>query len=154
MKRSPRVKNNPLHGSDVQFSKRFNCKTTTIPVKSTIRFFISAMAVLCSLFVFQLEALALSVSLSWSPSTSDVDGYRIYYKDGVQGGQPYNGTHANEGNSPLEIGNATRFTISGLETGRNYYFVITAYKGNVESSYSNEVCLFGGPVIKSIKTNR
>lgn len=95
---------------------------------------------------------ALDVTLAWDPSTSTVDGYRVHYKADDQGGPPYDGTGALEGNSPVTVGKATGFTLHGLDPGRIYYFAVTAYIGGLESGYSNEVSFNAqGPIIKSIK---
>lgn len=80
------------------------------------------------------------VSLAWDANTeSDLAGYKIYYKIGSSG-EPYDGIGAMEGNSPVDVGNVTTFTLNGLTEGSVYYLVATAYNTeNLESSYSNEV---------------
>jgi len=79
-----------------------------------------------------------SASLSWDviPSTTTGYGYKVYY-DTDASGPPYHGTGAVEGNSPIDVGNATHFTLSGL--GGRIYIAVTAYdtQGR-ESWYSNE----------------
>jgi len=78
------------------------------------------------------------INLSWNPNQeSDLAGYKVYYD--TDSGEPYNGTGATQGNSPVDVGNANSFTLSGLISG-NYYIAITAYdiNGN-ESWYSKEV---------------
>jgi hypothetical protein len=80
-----------------------------------------------------------SASLSWDaiPSTTTGYGYKVHY-DTDASGPPYNGSGAAQGNSPIDVGNATHFTLSGL--GRGVYVSVTAYdtQGR-ESWYSNEV---------------
>jgi hypothetical protein len=80
------------------------------------------------------------VTLEWDANIeSDLAGYKIYYKTGSSG-EPYDGTGAIEGNSPVDVGNVTTFTLNGLTEGDTYYFVATAYNtGALESDYSNEV---------------
>ncbi len=73
-----------------------------------------------------------SVTLSWlANEEADLAGYKIY-RGTVSGGY----------GSPIAVldKGATSHTISGLENGTTYFFVITAYddSGN-ESAYSNEV---------------
>ena len=86
------------------------------------------------------QAAERSVSFVWSPNPENVDGYRIYYKNGTSG-PPYDGTGADEGPSPVATGNVTSFTLHGLSTTATYYFTITAYIGSVESDYAQEVVL-------------
>ncbi|MFA5719009.1 MAG: PKD domain-containing protein, partial [Desulfobulbaceae bacterium] len=86
------------------------------------------------------QAAERSVSFTWSPNPENVDGYRIYYKNGSSG-PPYDGTAADEGSSPVATGNVTSFTLHGLSTTATYYFTITAYIGSVESDYAQEVVL-------------
>ncbi|PKO23059.1 MAG: hypothetical protein CVU38_06075 [Chloroflexi bacterium HGW-Chloroflexi-1] len=81
-----------------------------------------------------------SVSLSWDaiPSTTTGYGYKVYY-DTDTSGPPYHGAGAAQGDSPIDVGNATQFTLSGLGGG-GIYTAVTAYdtQGR-ESWYSNEV---------------
>jgi hypothetical protein len=83
---------------------------------------------------------ALDVTLAWDANTEpDLAGYKLYYKTGSPG-PPYGGTGATEGNSPIDVGNVTQFTIHGLSNGITYHFAATAYDTeNLESGYSNEV---------------
>ena len=81
-----------------------------------------------------------SASLSWDPipSTTTGYGYKVYY-DNDASGPPYNGTGLNEGDSPIDVGNTTNYTLSGLGSG-TYYIAVTAYDTlGRESWYSNEV---------------
>ena len=88
--------------------------------------------------VFCLEAS--NVTLEWDANSEpDLAGYKIYYKIGSSG-EPYDGTGATEGVSPIDVSNVTTFTLNGLTEGSTYYFVATAYDtGDLESGYSNEV---------------
>jgi hypothetical protein len=81
-----------------------------------------------------------SASLSWDaiPSTTTGYGYKVYY-DTDASGPPYHGTGAAQGDSPVDVGNATHFTLSGLGGG-GIYIAVTAYNTQGrESWYSNEV---------------
>lgn len=80
-----------------------------------------------------------SVALSWDeiPSTTISYGYKVYYDNDTYS-PPYDGTGLNEGASPIDVGNATTFTLTGLGSG-TYYLVVTAYDTlGRESWYSNE----------------
>lgn len=64
------------------------------------------------------------VTLNWSYSVDDTaGGYYIYY--GNRPGE-YLGRFAVEGDSPIQVGNVTTLTITGLENGRIYYFAVAA----------------------------
>jgi hypothetical protein len=79
------------------------------------------------------------VTLEWDANTApDLAGYRVYYKTGSSG-EPYNGTGATEGDSPVDIGNVTTYMLHGLAEDVTYFFVVTAYDTEgLESDYSNE----------------
>lgn len=81
-----------------------------------------------------------SVTFSWSANPEVVDGYKLYYKTGTRGA-PYNGTGAIQGASPVRTGNVTSYTLTGLSENATYYFVLTAYKGSLESGFSQELIL-------------
>ena len=105
------------------------------------------------LFFFALsQSYALDVTLQWDANTEpDLDGYKVYYKTGSSG-PPYNGTGATEGDSPIDIGNVTTYSLHGLTDGVTYFFAVTAYDNEVlplESGYSNEVSTLGTPSITS-----
>jgi len=79
-----------------------------------------------------------SVALAWDAPTTYVDGnpltalmgYKIYY--GTASGL-YDQT-------PIDVGNVTSFTVTGLSWDTVYYFVVTAQDAQyLESDYSNEV---------------
>jgi hypothetical protein len=74
-----------------------------------------------------------SVTLSWAAnSESDLAGYKIYF--GTQ-----SGVYTASG-SPTIIGNATTYTVTGLQRNTTYFFALSAYDsaGN-ESALSAEV---------------
>ena len=73
------------------------------------------------------DADTLTIALSWNANPeSDVIGYRVYYKTG-DSGFPYLGTGAASGDSPIDVGNVTSFTLSGLTPWVTYYIAVTAY---------------------------
>ncbi len=82
--------------------------------------------------------------LGWDANTeADLGGYKVYV-----------GTASLTYDPPIDVGNQTSYTVTGLGTG-TYYFSVTAYdtSGN-ESSFSNEVTKtfadITPPVISSI----
>lgn len=72
--------------------------------------------------------------LAWSVSTEpDVRGYRVYYGTTSR-------SYIQARGSGIDTGGATSFTVSGLQSGRTYYFAVTAYDGaGNESGFSSEV---------------
>ncbi len=92
------------------------------------------------LAVFATSAYPRDVTFTWVENPEDIDGYRLYYKSGSSG-PPYDGRGANEGPSPVDTGNVTSFTLSGLSNIETYYFALTAYKDILESDYTSEIVL-------------
>jgi hypothetical protein len=92
-----------------------------------------------------------AVTLSWTPSpaipnigcrvpgsTNPDLGYRVYYSIGKPCG-PFNGKGLLEGDSPIDVGTATSYELSGFSQG-DYYMVVAAYDYlGRESAYSNVV---------------
>lgn len=63
-----------------------------------------------------------TATLSWTANAeSDVAGYFLAYDRG-SGGSPYSGTDADQGPSPIYVGNATQYTLTGLDLTSTYYF--------------------------------
>jgi parallel beta-helix repeat protein len=87
-----------------------------------------------------------SVILSWDahPSFTTGWGYKVYY-DTDSSLPPYEGTGLNEGDSPIDVGDDTSYTLTGLDPSQDYYFAVTAYDNEGhESWYSNLVQKQGG----------
>ncbi len=89
-------------------------------------------------------AFALDITLQWDANTeTDLAGYKVYYKIETSG-PSYNGTGAVEGNSPIDVGNVTQFTLHGLYEDVTYFFAVSAYNTTqLESGFSNEVDALG-----------
>ena len=68
--------------------------------------------------------------LTWSAVTdTKLAGYKVYV-----------GTASGRYGTPLDVGNATSYTVKNLLVGTTYYFVVTSYSSSgSESSYSSEV---------------
>jgi hypothetical protein len=99
------------------------------PFKTTgLMKFLGALLILTALST-TVQAVQ-SVTLAWNQSTDPtVAGYNIYY-----GGA--SGTYTNESSA----GSATNATISGLISGKTYYFAATAYNAlGLESGFSSEM---------------
>ena len=81
-----------------------------------------------------------SVTLQWSHSVDDnAGGYYVYY--GNRPGE-YLGRMAVQGSSPVNVGNVTSATLTGLDNGRIYYFAVSAYSkvdGRINGMLSKEV---------------
>jgi hypothetical protein len=101
-------------------------------------------------------AHCLNISFAWDENTEpDLAGYYIYYKNG-DSGAPYNGTGADEGDSPIKIPLASlndpanpEYTLHDLSAAGTFYFVATSYDtADNESHYSNELC-FGDTCVVS-----
>ncbi len=99
------------------------------------------------LCLFVGSAVAADVELAWDANTeSDLAGYYVHYKTGSSGA-PYDGTGANEGDSPIQVPLEDltdqynpNYPITGLSDTETYFFVVTAYNTDGdESDYSNEV---------------
>jgi len=71
-----------------------------------------------------------SVSLAWDTDTDpSVVGYNVHY-----------GTSSSSLTQTQNVGASTTATVSGLTTGKTYYFAVTAYNAaGTNSTYSNEV---------------
>lgn len=91
---------------------------------------------------FSLKAIAGDgcVTLKWNYSVDDTTGgYYVYY--GNRPGE-YLGRIALEGASPINAGNTTSITLTGLENGTIYYFAVASwskYNENVIGELSREV---------------
>jgi len=78
------------------------------------------------------------VTLTWDANTeTDLAGYKVFA--GTSSG-------SYDVNNPIDVGNWTSCTMSGLQEGTTYYYVAKAYNtAGLESDYSNEVS-YNAPV--------
>jgi hypothetical protein len=103
---------------------------------STFR--LALLAMVLGFCLAPVRGFAQDITLAWDASTSpDVAGYKIYY-EADSSELPMEGIEALEGPSPVDVGDVTTFTMTGLPEGHVYYFRATAYDstGN-ESTLSN-----------------
>ena len=98
------------------------------------------------ILLFPAICTAWQVTLAWDPNSErTLRGYKVYYD--ISAGDPYYGTKAEEGTSPITIlledlpdSNCPEFSLTGLTSGPDYYFAVTAFSDEgLESGYSNEV---------------
>ncbi len=75
-----------------------------------------------------------SASLAWDAvAAPNLGGYRVYF-----GTAP--GTYLQSLGQGISVGNVTAYAITGLASGSQYYFAVTAFDTlGMESPYSNEV---------------
>lgn len=92
------------------------------------------------------------IQLVWkSVLEADIKGYMVYY--GLRPGR-YDGTDADGGPSPLDVGDRTSVTIDGLENGRLYYFTVVSYDASAPphfSVFSEEVSARPSQLVKNIE---
>jgi hypothetical protein len=93
------------------------------------------LAVLCGLWCSQ--ACAVTVTLAWdADNETNIAGYQVQY-----------GPASGDYTQVSDVGNTTTSTLTGLEPGHSYYFVVRAYNtSGVESVPSNEVKFQTGPL--------
>jgi PKD repeat protein len=74
------------------------------------------------------SASAAEVTLAWEPGVGEIDGYLLHW-----------GTSSGVYPNSIDVGNVTQYTVTGLQEGVTYYFVIQAYNEYGKSPNSNEV---------------
>jgi hypothetical protein len=86
------------------------------------------------------EALAGQATLAWDANTEPtLAGYKLFY-----------GTATATYGAPVDVGNVTTYTVTGLADGQTYYFALKAYDSLTnESGFSNEV-IFTTPSLAEI----
>jgi len=98
------------------------------------------LQVLLSIFAYSQFVLAAQIKLSWDPNTEpDLAGYKVYY-----------GKASRAYDTPINVGNVTTYTLTGLTPGQPFYIGVTAYDtSNNESGFSNEV---NGAAVDPVQT--
>ena len=107
--------------------------------------------------VGQVEAK--SYTFTWSPNPEPVSGYRLHYKiNGVAGN--FDGVGATEGDSPVDVGKVTTYTLTFPDDNVAYHFGLTAYNETEESGYSDVVTITPvagentAPAVQLLQINR
>ncbi len=120
------------------------------------KLFLTLFALFVCHVCFSVVAYASPVTLQWDANTeSDLVGYKVYFKNSLESGEPYDGTgiYLNDAavDSPVDVGNVTEITFE-LPSG-SYTFVVTAYDTEgLESNYSNEVWTnFNPATVKNLR---
>ncbi len=84
-------------------------------------------------------------SLELSFIAGGASGYKVYYD--TDPNPPYNGTGADQGNSPIDVGSSMNITLTGLSSTSAYYFAVKAYNNTGESVYSSEVSVLPADLV-------
>ena len=97
---------------------------------SRMRNLIVTSLILFLSLLFSSTNSAAQIRLAWNPNAeSDLAGYLLHY-----------GTASRAYGTPINVGNVTSYTVTGLTPGARYYFAVTAYDTAFnESEFSNEV---------------
>ena len=98
------------------------------------------------------------IDFLWTANPEPVTSYNLYYKTDSNSDVPYDGTGANEGDSPIPVGKVTSFTVTGLSPNETYYFVLTAVNDTEESEFTSppatyEPILMSSPTITIMSQN-
>lgn len=111
-----------------------------------MRLLLCLLAGASALLFCPLAVRAADATLVWAPNNeADLAGYKIYY-DSDMSGEPYSGTDAIEGPSPVVVPLETladpgnpELTLHGLAPCKPYYLAVSAYDtSNNESPLSGE----------------
>jgi hypothetical protein len=89
------------------------------------------LVVVCFILSLFESAFAADIKLAWDPSTSPVNGYRVFCREQ---GEYYDYAQ------PVWEGSALTCTIYDLDEYVTFYFVVRAYNDWGESGDSNEAC--------------
>ena len=110
------------------------------------------------LFVFG-QAEAKSYTCTWFANPEPVSGYKLYYKiNGVAGN--FDGVGATEGDSPVDVGKVTTYTLTFPDDNVAYHFGLTAYNETEESVYSDIITITPvagentAPAVQLLQINR
>ena len=116
------------------------------------RFSILPRLALLLLFWSAVPAWCADLAFLWDANTEpDLEGYGIYFKDIPDAEYSLYGYVTTQ---ELEDPANPRFTVSGLEKGKTYYFASTAYNWyGLESSFSNSLCVEVGDTIAACSSS-
>jgi hypothetical protein len=95
--------------------------------QSYLKAFFASIAIIVGIVTLAHSA---NVTLRWDANVPAPEGYRVFAREGTQS---YNY------DNPIWENNLTTCTLSGLNEGVTYHFVVRAYDGALESADSEEV---------------
>ena len=98
-----------------------------LSTRSYLKVVFTSIAIIAGIVTFAHSA---NVTLRWDANVPAPDGYRVFAREGAQS---YNYDH------PLWEDNLTTCTLTGLDEGVTYHFVVRAFDGALESADSEEV---------------
>jgi len=103
------------------------------------KIFKATLTITCLILLMTNMVMAADLSLAWDANPDpDIAGYKVYYQaDSVT--QPFRGVEAIEGNSPIDAGPATSFSLTGLPDGSVYYIAVSAYNSTGEESVLSNI---------------
>ena len=91
------------------------------------------------LILMVTSSQAASVQLSWNPPAKNADGTPL---TDLAGYKVYSGLASRNYGTPIDVGNTSTSTLTGLTGGQRYYFAVKAYDMlRNESAFSSEVSL-------------
>lgn len=97
--------------------------------RSVFRNVVTIFLILITAFVLFPFDSGAQIKLAWDPNTEpDLVGYGVYY-----------GTASRTYGTPIDVGNVTTYTLTGLTSGQTYFIAVSAYNTLSESNYSDEV---------------
>src|SRR4030042_17810 len=94
--------------------------------------FVLTLLILVAIVIAPSILFAAQIRLAWDANSEpDLAGYKVYY-----------GTASRVYGTPMNVGNVTTYTVTGLTLGQTYYMAVTAFDNATpanESGYSTEV---------------
>ena len=98
-----------------------------LSTRSYLKAFFASIAIIAGIVTVAHSA---NVTLRWDANVPAPDGYRVFYREGAQ---------SYRYDQPLKETADTTCTLTGLNEGVTYHFVVRAFDGLLESADSEEV---------------
>lgn len=104
--------------------------------------YVLVFVVLTAVFSQKSAFAGTSISATYNPLTMNYDVTLMWNASaGATGYKIYYGNASRTYNQPINVGNRTRHTLMGVESGRRYFFTATAYNQLGESAYGVEISI-------------